>query len=364
MTQRFLMIGIMVCAFAVGEVNEIFAREDLGLLSPSKDTPQDVVPGGVLKAEVALPIALTPPPGVQKSSVWTQWKVVLKRRIDISHETKVRFLSYELRLLKVRPCPKNVNYIFEGEVLNWLPSGTYDLHVVGPGISYQSKQAVIVKGDNHPQRNDSLVNVQYLGRKGWLLENTSTRSEVYKWDMILGQKVEAADLLVNGKPAKLAFACWAKIVATKPSGKSRFLTYMLKVPPGKIRLELKARKKRLQKVSIIPSSAAVRPLEWTVLRAKSSFSPVSIIWKLADGETAIGAKIEYRWMVTTKAVAHVFVFDKHGSVYNASLKIPLRMPLERTGLVSCGMSPCQMGRTGLIDFLLKNWFEAFFILLE
>lgn len=353
----YTAIFIALTAFVVSPT--IHART-LGIVQPTADEPVLVDPGKSFSIEIAIPFALTPPPGVQKAVVWRQWSVVLSRMADASFENVSKKLAYELRFLKIRPDEHNVNYVVTAEVQKWLPPGRYAVHVKGPGFRYGAQDSVIISGE---VRN-ALIKITPQGAHAWQIESSSGIRNSFLVEVVIGESVESVSFAVkNDVKLSIEDICWAAFREDSPMEGGRLVR--LRLPPMSDSVVLQAKKLRKTEaaVRIVLATDSVRPLEWVALETTASFAPLRYIWRFADGDSDVGQKVNYRWMVTTEAVAEVTVFDRLGGVHKAELRRPLKMPLERNGL-SCEMAPQPAGAVSWSGFLLKTWFETFLFLWE
>lgn len=325
-----------------------------------------VTPGALFSVEVALPIALTPPPGVQKAVVWKNWHVFVERRADIAFGKTSKVQRFELRLLRIRPNSQNRNYQIFVEALYWQPDGEYDLVISGPGFSYASPKSILVqdKGDKSVKQEFTGAVVQTEPDE-WRI--TVGDKSMTALDVVMGPETGGVRVMINGKRTADFRIFWASHRVKGKADNRRMLR--IRVPSESEEgdvfvLALKSAKKVAgRRVRIEGMGSGMRPLEWTSLRASASFKPVQWIWRFVDGDSRVGEKVTYRWMVGTDAIAQVTAFDEYGIPVSAELTYPLRMPLSR-GDGMCALAPGKRPGMHLLKFLLQIWVESFSILME
>ena len=330
----------------------------LGILSPTAKNSTHVQPGEVVSMEVALPVALTPPPGVQKAVVWREWQVYLERQADIALGNSSRTLRFELRLLRIRPNNRNTDYFIVAEILHWLPPGTYNLVVTGPGFSFFSQKAVSTKSDAiHPFTGE----IQSTRRGQWRIRRAVEKPAIL--EVLVGKEIEAVAITLAGERIDDVRVYWASYQIDRKTDGRRLVQIDISAAPESFLLELMPQKKMSETVSISGMSEDIRPLEWISLGAETSFKPVQLIWQFVDGDSRVGPNVRYRWMVGTEASVTLTAFNEYATPYSISMKQPLRMPLARGGC-ACRMPAGDSGDFRLLKFLLQIWVESFSFLME
>lgn len=314
-----------------------------------------------MTVEVVLPIALTPPPGVQKAKVWKAWHVIIERQVEIAFGRTSKTLHYELRLLRIRPGTQNSNYLIQAEVLPWLPEGTYDVSVRGPGFVYSAPGALNLSGEKAQSFRGSVTEQ----RPGTWLVNRSPGAGRSEWlEAVVAKDLPGVEVRLDNQRLRKMDVVWASNDVETGSDGRRLIRLRI---PADIRngtLSFEVHQRSGQKVAIASAAETIRPLEWVELRVKLSFCPVKVVWRFVDGEMDEGEKVRYRWMVGTQAIAAVTAFDEYATPWMATMSRPLRMPLSRSGQM------CAFSATGgdAADFpvavLMKICIESFFKLME
>ena len=311
-------------------------------------------------------MALTPPPGVQKASVWKEWHLYALRMADIGHGKASKRLRYEMRLLRLRPCSRNVNYILTAEALHWLPTGNYDLVLVGPGFKYGAKKVLRVTA-----QNDAAPFAGAVVREGdgvWQVTPDAAAKGESWLELVVAGGTEGIEILLNGKPKALDAVCWASHRISRTNDGRRLLR--IKIPPltepSTVSLATHSqsdKRAKEQQIAIVQYEKSVKPLEWVALKAKVSFRPVQVIWQFVDGDNRVGESIRYRWMVGTEAEAEVTAFDQYGVPWTAGMAQPLTMPLSRSQS-SCAFAAFNSERPSLLKYLFQFSVESFVKLME
>ncbi len=356
--------GIIGTAFALGILlcftGKAYGRF-LGIVSPSAEAPTHLAPGNRMAVEVALPIALTPPPGVQKAKVWKDWHVVIERQVEIGFGRTSKHLRYELRLLRIRPGTQNSNYLMQADVFPWLPAGTYDVSVRGPGFAYSAPVSLNLSGEKaHPFRGS--VTEQRPGT--WLLNRSPGAARPEWLEAVVARDMAGVEVWLENQRLRKMDVVWACNDVEKGSDGRRLIRFRI---PADIRtgtLSFKPHQRSGQQVVIAPDAEVIRPLEWVELRVKSSFSPIKVVWRFVDGEMDEGDKVRYRWMVGTQAIAEVTAFDEYATPWTTTMARPLRMPLSRSGQM-CAFSAAGGDTADFpVAVLMKICVESFFNLME
>ncbi|MBN2342915.1 MAG: hypothetical protein JXX29_02740 [Deltaproteobacteria bacterium] len=372
--MRVLNFSIAVFAFLFISAESTRATA-YGLIVPTTEQPLHVESGESFSVRMSIPIALTPPPGVQKASVWRDWRVVLQRRVPAVYKTKDHALRYHMRFLKIRPSENNLDYVVTAQTQRWLPSGRYDLNVQGPGFSYSAAASVLV-GDVQPE--DDNISVSTASASSWRFHITPGVGSPRWIELIVGKSIPGVAVSLNGASVPIADIFWAsfkmrsrmrgdKAEYTGTADGRRLIRVAL---PSDYRagvVTVSQRKKATQNqstsVRIIPAQTEIQPMEWVEIRGEMSFKPLKAIWLFADGENAVGLKTTYRWMVTTEAVAELTVFDGWGTPHRARMKKPLQMPLARNSS-GCGCRMVNEPHVSILRFVFNTCFETILLLLE
>ena len=357
---RVFLIVVVVAGGSLFKSAAVNARE-LGILAPSAERPARVSAGELFIIEVAIPMALTPPPGVQKASVWRDWHLYVSRDADVAFGKASKRMQYELRLLRIRPDSQNVNYIFTAEALHWLPPGKYSIAIKGPGLQYRARDALVATPTAQARQRLFAGAIAALGANTWqLVQGNKNRGG---WlELIAGKDAPAVLILLNGKRVRDLQVYWGEYAMRRPNDNSRLLRIWIPASSTATKLEVEQRAVSKQRVSIESKSSYLRPMAWVTLRAKTSFFPVNIFWDFVDGDNRVGQEVTYRWMVGTTAKATVTAFDEFSTPWSAELNQPLTLPLSRNADCSFGLGAG--GAPVLLPQLFQFCIESFFNLME
>mgnify|MGYP001426108093 CR=1 FL=1 len=315
MTARLFLFGAatLIC---LSFPTFVGAADPSGIRAPSKEHPLRLRAGEPVELRAALPLFLTPPPGVQQPGIWKEWSVVLKRSVGAVFPDGRGTLIFRMAVTRIRPDIDNEAYIITAISDPWLPEGRYAIVLRGPGFRMTAPSALCVGSCSPP-----LLDVQPDGHGRWKVQPASAAIRRGIFELVVPASVPAVHIASDGQRLRPTGASWT----ISPDGRTnRLLQYPLSFQGHHART-ITAETARPEPGRLILHATSrddSGPICWQILRAESNIPAATVLWRFNDGATAQGSIVRQRRLRMDDLFAEATLVDTGGGLHRASLQIP------------------------------------------
>ena len=337
-----------------------YAKEGFSsIISPSASNPAEIEQNEVLEVLVLTRLPLTPPPGVQQPAAHQGWHILLKQNDVYTLNGENRSLEYEVDIIRLRPSTNNNTYVLQARPLPWIPNGSYDLDVQGPGYRAFAPRAVRVGIDREGHPETAGIRVEH-GPDTLKLINSNPGDTKFEFDLLVPADIGGIELTDGSRILKPSRVVWAGVKSQK-SSKDRLLTYKILIPGSKSEGkpgQKQVRWRRLKpitcraEISISEDNLDDQTLSWREFELLlNKFDTLSIIWDFGGGYWGVGKKPRHRFLLEQKATVRATAFDAFGRTCSAEKEVALELKRNKAG-TSCNALPVGSKHSSVKAFFL------------
>jgi hypothetical protein len=329
------------------------------IISPSASNPAEIEQNEVLEVLVLTRLPLTPPPGVQQPAAHQGWHILLKQNDVYTLHGKNKSLEYEVDVIRLRPSTNSNTYLLHARPLPWIPNGSYDLDVQGPGFKGFAPRAIQIGVARENQPKTTGIRVEH-GSDTLDLINPNPGDTKFEFNLLVPAAVGGIELSDGSRVLKPSRVVWAGVKSQKISP-DRLLTYKVLIPgtgtdgkPG----HKQVRWRRLKpltcraEISISEDKLDYQTLSWREFELRlNEFDALNIIWDFGGGYWGVGKKFRHRFLLEQKATVRATAFDIFGRTCSAEKVVALALKRSKAS-TSCNALPVGCKHSSIKAFFL------------